>query len=346
MAGLNLQILLTKFQNIKTYCFCTSVLYFICPNRKFKLFLLGIAIILTISGCRHNLQIPNSTASSPLLSPAATRVIKHAYGETKIPIKPQRIITLHDSTILDPVLALGVKPIGAAISPEKGILIRGITNEQAKDIQPVGNAFEPSLEKILMLKPDLIIGREYQKNIYNLLTSIAPTVLVDWGSFSSFQDNFRYVAQVLGKDEQAKQVLNNYQARVQEFRRRMGKRLEKIEVSVIGVSGQNIKSLNRDAVFNQIIDDIGVKKSLIQRNQKERYLQLSIEFLTRYDADVLFVINEPNSEPLSYLKNPIWFQLKAVKNRQVYEVQPSIWFAGGPLGANMILDDLFKYLVK
>jgi iron complex transport system substrate-binding protein len=316
-------------------------------NRKvLPLFLLLVIVLFFISSCYHILPIKTNETSSHSLSTINTRVVKHAVGKTMIPVTPKRIITLHDSTILDPVLALNVKPIGAATSPERGILFRGIANEEVTGIQKVGNTFEPSLEKMMMLKPDLIIGREYQKDIYNLLAHIAPSVLSDWGSFPSFQDNFLYLAQVLNKEKQAKIVLNQYQSKIKDFQHRMGKRLQKIEVSVIGFSGQNIKSLNRDAVFNQVIDDAGVKRISIQKKQKERFLNLSIELLNEYDADVLFVINESNTKPSFYLKNPLWSRLKAVKNQQVYEVSKNIWFAGGPLGANKILDDLFKYLLQ
>jgi iron complex transport system substrate-binding protein len=290
-------------------------------------------------------KIDSALPSSQL--PVATRLVKHAGGETKIPIKPQRVITLHDSTILDPVLALGIKPIGiATYAPEQGVLFRGVTEEQVRDIQQVGSAFQPSLEKILLLKPDLILGREYQKSIYPQLSKFAPTVLVEWGSFTTFQDNFRYIAQVLGEEEKGKLVLNQYQERIKEFQQRMGEKLQKMEVAVIGFSGANIKSLNRDAVFNQVIDDAGLQRILIQKNQKERYLQLSIEHLNMYDADVLFIINETSNSILSDLQNPIWQSLKAVKNKQVYVVNQGDWFAGGPLGVNKILDDLFKYLLK
>lgn len=310
---------------------------------------MGFVSIILLWACQHiSDDKPRQFDSNlPIYQPVATRVVKHAGGETKIPMKPQRIITLHDSTILDPVLALGVKPIGiATYAAEQGVLFRGITEDEVTSIQQVGSAFQPSLEKILMLKPDLIIGREYQKNIYKQLSKFAPTVLVDWGNFTSFKANFRYIAQVLGEEEQADKVLHNYQERVKNLQYRLGELLEKIEVSVIVFTGQNIKSFNGDAVFNQVIDDVGVKRTSIQRNQKEPYLQLSIEDVKKYDADVLFIINESNDSILSYLKNPLWQHLRAVTNKQVYVVNQGDWFAGGPLGVNKILDDLFKYLVK
>lgn len=311
--------------------------------------LLGLVSIILLWACQHiSEDKPRQIDSNLSISqPVVTRLVKHAGGETKIPIKPQRIITLHDSTILDPVLALGVKPIGiATYAAEQGVLFRGITEDEVTSIQQVGSAFQPSLEKILMLKPDLILGREYQKNIYKQLSKFAPTVLVDWGNFTSFKANFRYIAQVLGEEEQADKVLHNYQERVKNLQYRLGELLEKIEVSVIVFTGQNIKSFNGDAVFNQVIDDVGVKRTSIQRNQKEPYLQLSIEDLKKYDADVLFIINESNDSILSYLKNPLLQHLRAVTNKQVYVVNQSDWFAGGPLGVNKILDDLFKYLVR
>ncbi|PIG90497.1 iron dicitrate-binding protein [Gloeocapsopsis sp. IPPAS B-1203] len=314
-----------------------------------RLFFLGLISIILLWSCQnisHNSssQIVKPLPTSSLLS---TRIVKHAEGETKIPMNPQRIITLHDSTILDPVLALGVKPIGVATyNAEQGIFFRGIDYQQLTGIQQVGSAFQPSLEKILMLKPDLILGREYHKDIYNLLVNIAPTVLVDWESFTSFQDNFRYIAQVLNQEKEAELVLNQYQNRIQEFQRQMGKQLQSIEVSVIGISGQNIKSFNEDTVFNQVLDDAGLKRPSIQKNQKERYLELSMEHLNKYDTDVLFVINESHAPLSSYLQHPLWSNLKATQNKRVYEVSQSDWFAGGPLGVNKILEDLFKYLVK
>ncbi len=41
----------------------------------------------------------------------------------------------------------------------------------------------------------------------------------------------------------------------------------------------------------------------------------------------------------------LWSQLNAVQQEQVYEV-PGYWIGNGPMAANAIVDDLFKYLVE
>lgn len=43
--------------------------------------------------------------------------------------------------------------------------------------------------------------------------------------------------------------------------------------------------------------------------------------------------------------NPLWKQLKAICSQRVYLV-PDYWIGWGPLTANAMIDDLFKYLVE
>jgi len=42
---------------------------------------------------------------------------------------------------------------------------------------------------------------------------------------------------------------------------------------------------------------------------------------------------------------PLWSKLDVVQRDRVYEV-PEYWIGSSPISANLILDDLFKYLVK
>ncbi|MDJ0593425.1 MAG: hypothetical protein QNJ72_26140 [Pleurocapsa sp. MO_226.B13] len=43
--------------------------------------------------------------------------------------------------------------------------------------------------------------------------------------------------------------------------------------------------------------------------------------------------------------DPLWSKLNAVQQGKVYDV-PSYWIGMGPIAANLVLDDLFKYLVE
>ncbi|MFB2772367.1 iron-siderophore ABC transporter substrate-binding protein [Pelatocladus sp. BLCC-F211] len=253
--------------------------------------------------------------------------------------------------ILDPLLALGIKPIGAtSYWQHKGIKFRGLSAEQSQGIELVGSVTQPSLEKILMLKPDLILAREGNNTLYNLLSKIAPTVIIDRSKFeTSFKDNLQFIAQVLGEEEKAKQVLDQYQKRIIELQKQIEQQLKKIKVSVIGYnySGKDLFFVsNLNVVYNQVLTDIGIRRLPIIENQKNYSVTLSIEALKKYDTDIIFVINYAKTPLSHYLQHPLWSSLKAVKNKRVYEVKPDVWASFGPLGVNKILDDLFKYLIN
>lgn len=151
-----------------------------------------------------------SLASSP-----ECRVIQHTFGETCVPLKPQRIIALDPSYTLDPLIALGIKPIGFASYNGSGEeVLLGVSFDEVKDIKNVGDALQPSLEKVLMLKPDLILTTDYSNDDqkYKLLSKIAPTVSVPNTSHIShtdlentplFKENLQYVAKLLGQEAKA-----------------------------------------------------------------------------------------------------------------------------------------------
>lgn len=317
-----------------------------------KLLLLGIVTIVLLWVSHKYLfpqQLQGNRTSPTSQLPVATKVVKHALGETRIPVKPQRIIVLNDVGLLDPVLSLGIKPIGTvSFFPEYDFLFRGVTNDEAAGIEIVGVGNQPNLERVLMLKPDLILMREYQKSTYKQLSAIAPTVVVDLPSLNySFKENLRFIAQVLGESEKAEQVIAQYYERVKKFQNLIGERLKDIEVSVINLFGGSlIATYSDNETYNQVFQDIGIKLIPTLANQKEETLVASIELLNKYDADVLFVINDNQQLLQDFFQNPLLTTLKAAKNNQVYAVQIDRWWTFGFFGVNKLLDDLFKYLVQ
>jgi iron complex transport system substrate-binding protein len=277
------------------------------------------------------------------------RIFEQGKEKICVPANPQRIIALDDSVILDPLIALGIKPIGCtSYWTEKDISFRGLSEQETMGIELVGSILEPSLEKILRLKPDLILARESFQP-FDLLSKIAPTVIIDRSRHEkSFKDNFLFVANAVNKTKQAEAVLANYTQRVNELRDRLEDVLESIKVSVIGYNYSGSDSFfvcNLDVIYHQVLTDIGIRRMPIVEEQKEYCLTLSIESIDQYDADVLIVVNYSKAPLESYLKHPLWAALNSVKSRRIYEVKPDVWATFGPMGVNRILDDLYKHLV-
>ncbi|MBE9112770.1 iron-siderophore ABC transporter substrate-binding protein [Nodosilinea sp. LEGE 07298] len=311
--------------------------------------------MLAIAACNNSTpDIAAEHTNSAVRSPAETKIVSHALGEIEIPINPQRVVVLDDQVLLDPVLALGVEPVGALSCFDCEEDFRGIPGDLVTDISDVGTGGEPSLETILSLKPDLIVAREWQTSSYDLLSDIAPTVVVDYYSLSDFKERLRYFGQILGKSDHAERLLAQYQKRVEQLQQQLGEQLETSTISVIRLMGStDVFSTSKPGLFtfSQIIGDVGLKLTKIQQDQEENDLTFGIETLPKHDADFLFIathhplteVEEANADPLFFLNQPIWSQLKAVQNKQVYKVY---WDVGGPIGANRVIDDLYKYMVN
>ncbi|GAA6619145.1 ABC transporter substrate-binding protein [Scytonema sp. NUACC26] len=296
----------------------------------------------------------------------AIRVVKHSLGETKVPIHPQRVVVLHGFMWTD-ALAVGVKPIGA---PLKIPLIQP-TSEQRQSVVDVG--FLPNnLEKVLALKPDLILGLfEQQKDIYPLLSHIAPTVLIEVKNVRDWKDHFMQVANALNKTEEAQKVLFNYHSRIKKFRATAGvdakrlivrHRFPQTPVLVVGFYNGNCRvfSWEENSFSGGIIEEAGLTlktaPSQLNKLQKSGIYSISWERLDLIDNSIIFLSPshflfsksdiEENQKAVKQLQTmPLWLRLKSVQQGKVYPVKVH-WVGNGPIAANRVLDDLFKYLLN
>jgi iron complex transport system substrate-binding protein len=313
--------------------------------------LLTIAIAMIALACSQN--TPDATiATQPSLENC--RIFKHEMGETCVPVNPQRIVALSPEHHLDPLIALGIKPIGFAsydIADKEKSGLFGASLDAVAGAKNVGNAYQPSLEKILTLKPDLILDCCGTSN-YKLLSAIAPTVVVPIAYYDNlpankaiFKDNLRYTAKLLGREAKAEEVLNRYQKRIHELKKRLGNQLQQLEIAVIFYRDDTIYTISdRATLVPSIFNDIGLRYKFLSRSG-DLEPSLSIEAISEFDADILFIVNAAEKPASFYFQHPIFSQLKAVKNNRAYVVDREIWGAQGILGANKLLDDLFKYLV-
>lgn len=314
-------------------------------RRAIRLLLLMILTIGVITACSG--QLSQKTASPQPQQPSADcRMVKHAVGETCVPANPQRVIVL-GNTELDNVLALGVKPVGVAMA-----FAPGHVKEKLAGVEDVA-LYPPNLEKILLLKPDLILGSKYLGDVYPQLSQIAPTVFDEGSTSGTWKQQLMLYAEALGKTQVAQQLMNDYNARLEKFKAQMGEQLKQTEVSVLNIRPTLVRLYRKNTFCGTILEDAGLSRP------PDPYKDLPIvdinkERLRDIDADVLFVwtyddemlSREPGAQTaLKQLKgDPLWSQLSAVQKGKVYEV-PGYWIGAGPLSANLVIDDLFKYLV-
>lgn len=279
-----------------------------------------------------------------------TRVIEHALGETEVPADPQRVVLLSPAFDLDNLLSLGVKPVGTTLFTNRDYQIPPYLEDQAAGIESVGTLVQPDLEKILQLDPDLIIASAYHRRIYRRLSQIAPTVASELRA-ESVREKLMETANFVNRTEKAEELLDNYQQKLTEFKEAMGDRLEEIEVSLVRVRQDGIFLYVKCSASGIILEDAGLQRPHSQDDcpRGQTRVKISLEKIDQADADVIFVWGqlEGDQKAREQLEgSPLWDQLEAVRNNRVYIVPEAYWFFPGAQGTDLLIDDLFKYLVE
>lgn len=306
---------------------------------KLKPFIIGLVVTLLVIGCQNN------TIRQPTDSQLADcRTIQHVMGEVCIPKTPQRLVALDEVTLGD-ALILGVPAVGASSYAE----LQDYLLEKGGDIEFLGKSESPSLEKIYQLNPDLILGTELSvESIYQQLSQIAPTALGKWSGYPDWREYFNFVAGVLGKEDKAQAVWSDYDRHIEELKTALGDRVQDLKISLAYAYGGEIAMDAENSFAGSILADLGISRPKSQ-TIGDGTIPLSEERLSELDADVLFMsVYDEDSEKIlaDWQRKPLWNQLQVVKNKQVYVVNAGIWRAGDLLAANLVIDDLYKYLVE
>ncbi|KAM3091328.1 iron-siderophore ABC transporter substrate-binding protein [Phormidesmis sp. 146-35] len=311
-----------------------------------------ILSFLLVTAC-NSPSIQRHTVLTQQIAASKCRVAEHELGKTCIPVKPRRIIVLNPSLILDPVVALGFKSSIIGINcyeswTSEECITPGFIPHELKGIDIVSIGYQPSLERILALKPDLILMlTDDFRQIYQQLSAIAPTVSITYNDGQlSFKDNFREIARLLDREKIAENLLIQYQKRVVEIRKQFSTQLKNKEISVLIYNGGQFTTSASQAIYFQIFKDIGVKIKPIFLTQAS-YTPFSIETIDDYDADILFIANFDRRPVSFFLEHPLISSLKAAKNGRIHIIDGrEVWDVFGPIGVNRLLDRLSKYLLE
>ena len=308
---------------------------------------LAMALLATGCGTKPEAQPANTGASAG--SNSEGYVVKHAMGETRIPKTPERIVVLTNEAT-EALLALGIKPVGAVNSWVGDPWYDHIAKEM-EGVQPLGKEDQPNLEAIAALKPDLILGTKMRhEKIYPQLSQIAPTVFSETIR-GKWQENFRLWAEAVNRKAEGEKILAEWDKRIADFRQKAGDKL-KMKVSLVRFMPGRVRILYKDTFAGSILEEIGFARPPAQ-DKNEFAAEVSKERIPEMDGDILFYYTyETGDGKASQLEkewtnDPLWTNLSVVKNGKAYKVDDVIWnTAGGIKAANLLLDDLYKYVLN
>lgn len=324
--------------------------------------LLFLFLMLAGVACQNPASSPgNSPAVDGAGQPSPCRTIPHDLGETQICGSPQRIVAL-DTHSLDLLLALGVEPVGFAEdrraligSPQPGASVVGVKYLGDRlTTQPahIGISQSPSLETILMLQPDLILGRLWGGAEYQALSKIAPTLLpLEEDAPDHWRTRLQILGQALQREERAAAVLAEYDQQVSQAQANLADYQGK-SVLLLSMSGlEHIGIFNHETFAGHLLETVGL--SLLvppDLTPVHSEIVVSVEILPQLNPDLIIVMASGDSQ-VEQIQNlwsnhPILRSLPAYQSNQIYFVDYQLWSRiNGPIAAELVLDEIQTLLL-
>ena len=279
---------------------------------------------------------------------AGERILVDPLGhEVAVPAEPQRIIA---SYLEDYLVALGVKPVAQWAIGDSPMLYLQSELEGVPYIP-----YDLPFEAVASFNPDLIIiGDEglIADDKYASYAKIAPTYALGNEIYSDWRQTLLKIGEVLNKSEQARQVLDEYEAKAAEARAQIEAAYDTppsvaaiwLVSKTFWVASDNMSS---GAVLYQ---DLGLAVPEIVQTISDGeggiWKSISMEALAQLDADHIFLINSDTAAGSEALQDPIWQSLPAVKNGNVHEYGPETsWLYTGPIANSQMIDDILESLI-
>ncbi|MBB5319883.1 ABC transporter substrate-binding protein [Marinobacter oulmenensis] len=284
-----------------------------------------------------------------LFPPAAlaSTAVSHALGTTEVPASPERVMSLFQGAT-DSAVALGIKPVGIVESWIEKPVYRYLRSS-LQEVPLLGLETQPDLERIAWLHPDLILGAQNRhQDIYPLLQRIAPTVIAE--DVYDFKAVLRTVALATGKTEKGQCLLNHWRNRVTDFRERIARKLGGRWPQTVAILSfrANHARIYYGGFARTILDELGFQSPEAHRQDTWGIKLTSQESIPTMDAQAIFYFmqDEPAVKRTfdDWTAHPLWQNLEAARNGQVYRVDVVAWNMGaGILAANHMLDDLYRH---
>lgn len=259
-----------------------------------------------------------------------------SYGkEVTINKKPEKIISLGPNTT-EIVFALGL-----------GDKLVGRTDfcdypSEVSKIESIGSLMEPNVEKIVSLKPDLVLASTHVKeDVVNKLRDLGITVLAVYEK-DSFEGTFTIIEKigtVLGETEKAKKVTDDMKAKISSVETKTKSVTNKPKVYYVVDFGANGDfTAGGDTFINKIIELSG-GENIAKDLQGWQY---SFEKIVQNDPDIIICTSNFGAKN-NLINDPKYKELRAVKEGKVFEIDENIIVRQGPRVATG-LEEMTKLL--
>ena len=254
-------------------------------------------------------------------------------GENK---KYNRIVVLDPATV-EMIYMLGAedKIVGVANLERSKVW----PEEKVAKLESVGTFIKPSLERIITLKPDLVITSVLTDDNLNngLKSNNIEAKRIQANSIEEIFTNFMEVAKMLGKENEANKIIVEKRAKLEEIKKMATGNKKGLFV----VSASPLMVFGNDNLPNDIMKLLNIKN--IAENQKGRNPIVTPEFIMKENPDIIITLL-PNPAQI-VATNPQLKNVNAIKNNKFIVVNSSQILRGSPRTIDQI-EEIAKAVTK
>lgn len=310
------------------------------------IFLMSVSLVACSSG--------NSESAGQEEDKDTTITIEHTSGTTTLKQPVKRVVVL-DWIYGEEMLALGVQPVGMADISGYTTWMNSGDIKLDESVVDLGTRGSANIEDIAALNPDLIVTPDYYEYDYNLLSEIAPTIVLTpypgeeypTGEYDHMIDSMKIMGEVLGREEEAEEVIAGLDTVYEEAKEKLeGTDVDKKYIELIDFSTADTVSMylyTDTSIHTTVLEKLGLE-NIYKPDKFELYGQtnINVENLVGLDDHTLFIVANEGEDVFSkdLISQDVLNDLKFYADNMYYLGADASPF--GPLSTKTFVDRVVK----
>lgn len=261
---------------------------------------------------------------------------------------PTRVVSL-DYGLTETLLALGTAPVGV---PDLEGYDRWVVEPSLpSSVVDVGSTFEPNLELIQQLEPDLVLTTPFLAGLRDRLERIAPTLSLaiytpEREPYRRARSVARRLGERLDREAAADSLIDAVDATIRRARRSLKGRHDTPLYVVRFLDPRHVRVFGEGSLYDDVMERLGIPNAWEGDTNHWGFSTVGIEALaTRRDAR-LFYLDPPPPDVLPTLeRSALWSNLPFVEAGEVHPFPVVLMFGGLP-AAERFAELLTRRLIR
>lgn len=291
--------------------------------------------------------IRDGQAASGNLKPAGYLQVKDDVGRTVVlRHQPRRIVVLSPS-FLDLLYAVDGKAVGR---PSSTVKLNALP-QQGRDILEVGFVYNINLEKVVSLRPDLVIAMQgmHDKLIPVLTSNHIPLIVLKYKTYEDVFDKIALFGDLAGTQHKAAAMIQTMKSKLKQITDRLPD--QRIKVAILHATAKSVSLELENSIAGNTAKLLRLRNVVAESRPIGRGADMtpySLETLVESDPDLIFVVTMGKTAEVERTmgvevkNNPAWSALRAVRNQRVFFLPSELFL----LNPGLRIPEAAEYMAK